>query len=338
MTVLPAVVFWVLTLYFLRQRSWTHPEGTYMRIFAASMALGLAFQVGSIANAVDHWCGIHNLSWWLGYVPCVVGVFFGLLTWLYSCQLSARRAAFILIGTLATQIGLFPLLAAEGEASHEILIHTPVQIAYASSMYLFLALMSLEVLRPIRLRLRAEKLPTGQLRLIISMIAVYFGLAFTFVRTLAVCLASTQSGFLLADGASWTGNVLLALCAVGFGLALTPLRFLAPVAWIWVYCQQQLLLSRLGKLRAELVKLTSPLPWSMASLSDQLLRPSYALYCTLIDILDRRSLFLSQARYDATPRISPSRIEWLFSSLPPSEDWVELLDYFRHHLNGASQP
>ncbi len=91
------------------------------------------------------------------------------------------------------------------------------------------------------------------------------------------------------------------------------------------------------RLRRELAKLTSPLPWAPATWEEYLLQPSYALYCTLIDILDRRSLLLARTQARSIGSIAPKKLNWLFAPLPDTGDWVDLLQYFRRNLSGTAR-
>lgn len=341
MSLVPALAMWCITVYLFwprtRQRPWNQSEGLLIRLFAVNFALGLTVQVAPIAEALDRVVGVNNLSWFVAYALCIIGVYFGLVLWLRTCKVSTRRGTLISIGTLLLLVLLFPALAAERETNHGTLFVTPIVLAYSTTVYLWVALTAQEVIRAMRLLLSREELPTGQMRIAISMFAVNCGRAFALVRSLVLIVIFFYPNWSLASQASALSYMLLALLGIGFALALMPLRFLSPAVRVWLYLEQQRTLYQMERLRRELAKLTSPLPWTPATWKEHLLQPSYALYCALIDILDRRSLLLARTPARSTISSGPKKLNWLFAPLPDTEDWVELLQYFRQNMNGISR-
>ena len=338
MILLPAMAMWGMTLYLcrpsaLRQVQWNWSESLLTRLFAMAFAVGLTFQVDWLAERLDRALGIGNASWFLGYAFCILGVYCGLAAWLSVRKLSMWRGTLISVSALILLVVLFPFLGAEKENSHDTLFVTPAVLAYSTIVYLWVALMAQEGLAAIRLLLSEEALPTGQLRLVISMLAIYSGCAFVLVRSLTLTAVFFDSSWPLPEPAKVLSQVLLALLGLGFALALGPLRLLAPIAWVWVYLQEQQTLYQMERLRKELVQLTAPLPWPAATWRERLWQPSYALYCTLIEVLDRRTLLLAQAQGAAPQSRWPPKLDWLFAPLPETEDWVDLLLYIHRNLN-----
>ena len=232
---------------------------------------------------------------------------------------------------------LFPALAADPETSHDTLFTTPAVLAYCTTVYLWVALTAQEVISAMRPLLNREELPTGQMRIAISLFAVNCGRAFALVRSLILIWVFFHPDRSLAYQASALSYALLALLGIGFAAALLPLRFLSPAARVWIYLEQQRTLYQLERLRRELANLTSPLPWKPATWQENLLQPSYALYCVLIDILDSRSLLLARTQSHSQLSNASKKLNWLFAPLPDTEDWVDLLQYYRRNLNGTTQ-
>ena len=328
---------WCLTVYLFwprrNQRTLNQSEGLLIRLFAINFSAGLTVQVNPIAEARDRLVGVNNLSWFVGYTLCILGAYFGLLLWLRTSKLSIRRGTVISIGTLLLLVLLFPALAADQETSHDTLFIPSAALAYSTTVYLWVALTAQEVMAAMR-RLRSqEELATGQLRIAIAMFAVNCGRAFVLVRSLILILVFFYPDWAWANSANSFSYTLLALLGIGFALALMPLRLLSPAARVWLFCEQQRTLYQMENLQRDLAKLTSPLPWAPATWKEHLLQPSYALYCTLIDILDRRSLLLAKTQGRSQAAIASTRLNWLFAPLPDTEDWVDLLQYFRRNLN-----
>jgi hypothetical protein len=122
---------------------------------------------------------------------------------------------------------------------------------------------------------------------------------------------------------------MLASCIFLFALFHAPRAWLQTIARIWIYVDQRLALFELERLRTQLVRVTSPLPWSRPTLIDVWSQPSYALYCTLIDILDRRSLLLGALQTGTVRRSLTPAVEYLLQDLPETSNWVEVLQHIR---------
>ena len=84
-----------------------------------------------------------------------------------------------------------------------------------------------------------EELPTGQMRIALSLFAVNCGRAFALVRSLILIWVFFDPNWSLANQASTLSYGLLALLGIGFALALLPLRFLSPAVRVWIYLEQQ---------------------------------------------------------------------------------------------------
>lgn len=331
MGLIPAMVFWGITLYLFRpsvMRRVEWPESYIARLFTFCLAVGLTVMTEPLAQLLDY-ATINNLSWLLGYALSALGSYFGLYAWAIVHKLSMRRGTLILLTTLLVLTLLFPALAMDREIPHDGSIGSRTHLVFCTTMYLFLAFMSLEVLPMLRRLLKDEHSATGQLRLMSGILGVECGLVFALIRSLLMIGTFVDPAWGMANIVKQITTTLMALCAIGLVGAATPYRFLLPLAWVRSYLQQQRALYRLQKLRRTLGRLTSPLPWPGPSWHEQIFQPSYALYCCVIDILDRRSI-LVQTRADYRETIVTDVI-WLFEPLPET-DWLGTLDHFRRHL------
>ena len=184
--------------------------------------------------------------------------------------------------------------------------------------------------------LRQEELPTGRLRIGLLIGSLYFALGFALVRTLdgiALLLNWTSPLTKLA----WAlGDSLIAVCILGFALAFAPLRWLGVLARIFMYLEQQRTRRDLEKLRLQLVRLTAPPPWPQPKWRERWFQPSYAIYCILIDILDRRSFLLADLQNANGRAALPAALDPLLADLPETDDWIGLLQHVRQIARGTS--
>ncbi len=232
-----------------------------------------------------------------GYALCIIGVYFGLVLWLRTCKTSTRRGTIISPRCHSFCWSSFSLhWPPITETSHDTLFTTPAVLAYCATVYLWVWLTAQEVISAMRPLLHRRRLPTGNCGSRSLCLRSTVDALFALVRSLILIWVFFDPNWSLAYQASALSYGLLALLWIGFALALLPLRFLSPAVRVWIYLEQQRTLYQLERLRRELGNLTSPLPWKPATWQENLLQPSYALYCTLIDILDRRSLLLARTQ------------------------------------------
>ncbi len=338
---LVALPFWALTFYLLRpsvlrQGEWRKPEGLLARLFTSNAALALTLQADPVATRLDAAVGIRNLSWLLAYILGVTTTYCGFSAWTYLREKQLpRRAAALAMGTILLLALAFAPLAALPEIPHTAAFDTPSQVWFRLILYLFMGLMAIEALRVFQQFLRQEKLPTGRLRIGLLIGSLYFALGFTLLRMVdGIALLLNWRPPLTAP--TWPfANVLIAVCILGLALAFAPLRWFRILARFVMYIEQQRTRRDLERLRRQMVHLTAPPPWPQPQWWERWFQPSYAIYCVLIDILDRRSFLLAELQ-DARGRASvPARLEPLLADLPETEDWIELLQHVRQIARGA---
>ena len=323
--------FWITAGYLFRpsafrQTEWRSQQGLLTRLFVVCLAAGLTFQSEPLARRVEA-AAVNNLTWLLGYGLTVAGVYAGYAAWGTLRDISTRHAAIVSFVADGILVLLFPALALSPTHSHNEMPDTTVALAYHIVIYFYLAYMAVAVLREVKTLQRNEELPTGRIRLTIGSIALWFGLLFAAARLIVSPILYTDPAVGWARGAYSFSGLFLLLCAVGFALTLAPLHWLHPLARAYLYVEQQRTLRDLESLRRELVRLSRPLPWPLPAWKERLRQPSYALYCVLIDLLDRRSLLLETAAMDCV-RI-PTGLAWILQPFPDTGDWIEMLNYVR---------
>ena len=339
-----ALPFWAITFYLvrpsvLRQAEWRKPAGFLARLFTSNAALSLTLQIDPVARRFDQAIGIRNLSWLLAYILGVTTTYCGFSAWTYLRENHLpRRAAALAMGTIILLILAFLPLAANPEIPHSASFNTPAQIFFRVILYLFMGLMANEGLGVFKQFLRQEELPTGRLRIGLLIGSLYFALGFALVRTLdgiALLLNWTSPLTKLA----WAlGDSLIAVCILGFALAFAPLRWLGVLARFFMYLEQQRTRRDLEKLRLQLVRLTAPPPWPQPKWRERWFQPSYAIYCILIDILDRRSFLLADLQNANGRAALPAALDSLLADLPETDDWIGLLQHVRQIARGTSSP
>lgn len=326
-----ALPFWAITLYLLRpgvlrQAKWRQPSGVLARLFTLTAALSLTLQADPVALWFDQALGIRNLSWLLAYVFGVATTYCGFSAWTYLRENQLpRRAAALALSTILLLGFAFVPLAALPEIPHSASFNTVEQVLFRSILYLFMGLMSIEGLRVLKQFARQEELPTGQLRIGLLIVSLYFALGFALIRVFdGIAFLLNWTSPLTAP--AWTlGNSLIAVCILGFALAFVPLQWLRVVARFFLFLEQQRTRRDLEKLRLQLVRLTAPPPWPQPGWRERWLQPSYAIYCTLIDILDRRSFLLADLQNANGRAPLPLELEPVLTDLPETDDWIELL-------------
>ena len=338
-----ALPFWAISLYLLRpsvlrEAKWRQPSGILARLFTITAATSLTFQADPIALWFDQAMGIRNLSWLLAYVLGVATTYFGFSAWTYLREHHLpRRAAAFAFGTILLLGLAFVPLAVLPEIPHSASFNTDEQVIFRTILYLFMGLMSIEGLRVFKQFARQEELPTGRLRIGILIASLYCALGFALIRLFdGVALLVNWTSPLTTP--AWAlGNSLIAVCILGFALAFAPLRWLRIPARFFLYLEQQRTRRDLEKLRLQLVRLTTPPPWPQPKWRERWFQPSYAIYCTLIDILDRRSFLLADQDANGQSTV-PVELEPLLADLPETDDWIDLLQPMLQIARGTFTP
>ncbi len=249
-----------------------------------------------------------------------------------------RRVTLVAFGTVVLLVLAFRPLAGVPEIPHSASMDTTAQLVFRVILYFFFGFMATEGLRVFQQFLRREELPTGRLRIGLLIGSLYFALSFTLLRTLNG-LALIWNVAAPVAGITWAvANVSIAVCILGFALSFAPLRWFRALARVAIYLEQQATLRDLDKLRRQLVRYTAPLPWAQPKRRERWSQPSYAIYCILIDILDRRSLLLADPFAGDAPVGLPAELNLLLAELPETNDWIALMQYVRQIARGTSTP
>ncbi|MBM3130609.1 MAG: hypothetical protein FJ009_18515 [Chloroflexi bacterium] len=336
-----ALPFWAITFYLfrpraLRQGSWRKPTGVLARLFTLTAALSLTLQSDPVALWLGHATGIRNLSWLLAYILGVVTTYCGFSAWTYLRENHLpRRAAVLAAIAIVLLVIAFPPLADLPEISHSAAVNSSEEVAFRIVLYLFMGLMSIEGLRVFKQFARQEELPTGKLRIGLLIGSLYCALGFALTRLFnGIALLRDWTSPLTA--AAWAlGSLLIALCVLGFALAFAPLRWFRIPARLFMYIEQQQTRRDLERLCRQLVDLTAPLPWPQPRSRERWFQPSYAIYCVLVDILDRRSFLLAERQEREARGAVPPGLAPLLADLPETDDWVVLLQHVRQIARGV---
>lgn len=336
-----ALPFWAITFYLLRpsvlrQVEWRKPEGILARLFTSNAALSLTLQADPVARRFDQAIGIRNLSWLLAYLLGVTTTYFGFSAWTYLRENHLpRRATALAMGTIVLLVLAFLPLTASPEIPHSGSFDTPAQVFFRVILYLFMGLMANEGLRVFKQFLQQEELPTGRLRIGLLIASLYFALGFALVRMSDGIALLLNWRSPLTELAWALGDLLIAICILGFALAFAPLRWFRVLARFFMYIEQQRTRRDLEKLRLQLVRLTAPPPWPQPLWRERWFEPSYAIYCVLIDILDRRSFLLADRQNTNGQAAVPTALDLLLADLPETDDWIELLQHMRMIARGT---
>jgi len=339
-----ALPFWAITFYLLRPSvlrgaEWRKPEGLLARLFASNAALSLTLQIDPVARVFDQAVGIRNFSWLLSYILGVTTAYCGFSAWTYLRENHLpRRATALAIGTIILLVFAFLPLAAMPEIPHSASFDTNAQMFFRVILYLFLGLMANEGLRVFKQFLQREELPTGRLRIGLLIGSLYCALGFVLIRALAGTALLLNWAVPFTQLAWALGNALIAICILGFAFAFAPLKWFRFLARLAIYLEQQQTLRDLDKLRSQLVRWTAPLPWAQPRWRERWFQPSYAIYCILIDILDRRSLLLADLQKSNARASLPAGLNLLLADLPETDDWIALMQHVRQIVRGASTP
>lgn len=147
---------------------------------------------------------------------------------------------------------------------------------------------------------------------------------FVFAHIGAVIGASDWSGLILAI----EKNLNFA-ATFFFILGCLPPGIMKRLARIALYLDQQRAIIELAILRGALFHWTAPLPWPLPNWRTRLDQPAYVLYSSMIDVLDRLSLFESMPR-SATFHLDG--VEGIHEPLAPDELLERLRQMARRHL------
>ncbi len=332
---LMALSFWIATFYLFRPGAIRRSEGTTLtgwlpRLFVLNAALSLSVQVDAWAPALDRTFQINNLSWFIGYVLAAIAGYCGLAGWgRVRRYLSLPRLTIITVVILSLYLLLFPALAGDPEQLHNDFAKTWNGLVFRETSYLWLVLMANEGLGMIRRYWRHETFSTGHVRLGLLILAFRCMLVFAVLRTLISAVVYVDPSWPLVQIALLGSHLIFAACVILFALAHAPLGWLRMAARAKVYLDQQLALRELVGLRRQLINITSPLPWPLPTWRESWLQPSYALYCNLMDILDRRSMLLAAIQTGSLNKPVTPTVNRLLGELPDTSDWVELLQHVR---------
>lgn len=331
-----AALFWLLTFYLfrpsaLRKERWSDRRAFGPRLLVLALAVSLSFQIDPLAAEFDALVGINNLSWLLAYGNAAVAAYAGLIAMVAMGKRPFPRwLNVVTLAILAAFLLLVPILASNPEEMHSRLPQSSALLIYRELLYVFLSVMTIFGMSIHREWLENEEFVTGKFRGGVLLAALSSGLAFFVLRGIASLFVYFNPDTPFYKPLLFTSNILVAAAICGLALAFGPRAiFQTPIRWV-SYLQQLWALRDLEQLRNQLVAITGELPWPPPSRRDRWFNPPYALYCTLIDILDRLNLLRARmVRND--PKITPlhRRIAAAFDELPNTGDWVELVQHLR---------
>jgi hypothetical protein len=338
--VILVVAFWVLVLFVLhpkasRDKDWRDRPTLGGRVLALCIAVSLSFQIDPLGAWFDSAVGVNNLSWLLGYLNAVVGIYAG-VTGLLAVRdrKPPRWATLATVGAILTLFLLFPGFAAGPEELHNGLPSTVLSLLFRAALYVHATLLALFTIGIMRRWLEKEELPTGRLRFSSGIIACATGVLFFIMRgpTAFLTFLMPVPGWLNPSVIAISSG-LIVVCLSGLFLTFSPVAWLRlPARWL-VYIEQMLTLRDVERFRNQLVAVSGPIPWTQPSWLDRWLNTPYALYCTLIDILDRRILLqASLENADSTVTSAHRELAGLLETIPDTTDWVEVLKHV-HNLS-----
>jgi hypothetical protein len=334
------IALWGLAAYLwrpsaLRRGEWRTRLGLQTRLFVILLAAGITL-LGPVGPVFDRSLGLPDVSWLCGYMLSLAGAYFGLSIWLVMRgQASWPSALITALAEVLLAVSYAPL-ARGPELNLAKPATTVAVLALHMIVYLVLLYMTWKVSRILIDMARREQLPTGHLRLSIMLLAVGAGGLFCLLRILGSLIELAQPSWPFANALYSLGDMFIALCMAGFALSLVPLRWLRVGARVGIYLEQQWAIWELRGIRNDLVAVTTPLPWEQPGWRQRLTELSYALYCLLIDILDRRTLL--QAEVAGGIRLAPPALRGILGDLPETQDWVELLQHVRRVSRSAARP
>lgn len=334
--VLMALAFWALCFSLHRgskslRRVLQDPRVIGARMFALCIALSLSFQIDPFAGMLDRALGINNLSWLVGYVLAVCAVYAGIFSvTAVDARTPPRWLTVLTLAVIGGFLVLTPGLTRAAEELHDALPKSTPTLLLRELLYVYLlSISALGFTNFARWQLH-EKLPSGKLRNWLMMYGFAAGFGFCVLRGAASVMLYADPQWTEFDLATTVSSALLFSCmaALTFGLA--------PVSWLRVpvrailYAKQRIALHRLEQLRGHLAPYTGVLPWTQPTNRERWFNVPYALYCTLIDILDRRTLLLARLNREGVMAEPHQReLAMALQSLPDTENWIELVRHFQ---------
>lgn len=331
-----ALGFWALWLVLRRggkplAQVWQDRRVLGARFFAFTMALSLSLQIDPFAARLDDAVGIRNVSWVLGYVFAIGAVYAGIVS---VTAVDARATprwltgfTFALVGFL---IALTPTLAGLPEELHNELPRSLWTLVMREALYVYLlCISSIGFTTFARWQLR-EKLPGAKLRNWLMLYGFAAGFGFCLFRGTASVIVYANPNWMWYDTATTVSSVMLFSCMTALTLGLAPVSWLRTPVRVILYFKQRIALRDLEILRVRLMRHTGALPWAQPTRTERWFRVPYALYCTLIDILDRRTLLLGEyARAEGA--VQDGYPQWFreLEYLPETEDWIVLVRHFQ---------
>lgn len=334
--VLMALAFWALCISLHRgQRSWRSvlqdPRVIGARMFALCMALSLSFQIDPFARMLDRALGVNNLSWLIGYILAVCAVYAGIFSVMaVGAHTPPRWLTLLTVAIIAGFLILAPPLSQTAEELHDALPKSLPTLLLRELLYIYLLFVSaLGFANFARWQLH-ETLPSGKLRNWLMMYGFAAGFGFCVLRGAASVLLYADPQWAEFELATTVSSVLLFSCMTALTFGLAPVSWLRLPVRAILYVKQRIALHNLEHVRDQLVPHTGVLPWTQPTNRERWFNVPYALYCTLIDILDRRTLLLARMTREGTS-IEPKQREMVrvLQTLPETENWIELVRHFQ---------
>lgn len=330
-----ACLFWGLTIYLFSRapsrEQWTDRRVVAPRLLVLLLAISLSFQVDPLAARFDALVGVNNLSWFLAYANVSVAAYAGVLAMVVMAR---RTVPLWLNGVTAIMflalVLLFPSVAQSPEELHNQLPASAALLTYRELLYVYLSFMAIVGIRIHRLWLKQEESATGKLRGAILLLSLTSGVVFFWSRGLASLFVYFNPGTALYQPLLSISNVLAAIAIAGLAAAFAPPVFMQFPIRVFMYLEQQLTLRDLVRLRDRMSSVTGTLPWPQPTRRERWFNTSFALYCTVIEILDHENLLRAKI-ISNDPKVSElhRRVARDLQELANTTDWVELLPSIR---------
>ncbi len=338
-----AYILWGLNLYLwrpsvLRKMQWPPQAAFWIRLAVLSAAFCQTLRVDEWAVTFDGTLGVHNLARFLKYLfvlPLAVCALVG-ISQIRGSRLP-RYFAWLSLFTLALLVALFVPFAHEPEQLDGEVALTPAAFASLEAIYLYLFFVGLRIFRDYDADRRRDTAPIGRARGILLGIAFACVIAYVFVRIFVVLIFFLEPSWIPTIRMFDPSGLFAASAILTLGISHLPITLMRRIVLIWGYVQQERMLMNLRHLRQEMVGISKPLPWRQPSWLECLRNPSHALYCTLIDILDRRTLVLANIAAGDAPHRIPPAARMVLTSLPANQDWVEMAQSLDHMVRTESR-
>lgn len=328
--------FWALTCYLwrpseIRKGGWKDHRVLGTRLFALCLAISFLFQVDPLGADFDAVMGVHNLSWVFGYVSSVIAIYAGMVALANIRRINLPPLLPFATICVVACFGLLLLgLVTSPEELHDDFPTSLAALLFREALYSYLLIVSFFGFKMFRDLMTNEKLATGQLRGFVMMFAFVVAFVFCTLRWVVSLVAFFSPDLILSVPLLRGSNLILVLCIMSLIVGLAPAAWLRFPVRLLVYTEQQRTLYDLEYCRGRLVALTGKLPWIQPSYADRWFNPPFVMYCSLIDILDRRMLLkalLEDETFQATDM--HYRVASLLEHMPDTDDWVELVKHVR---------